>query len=754
MKRFLVMLLAIGLSVVPSVMQAQVIFVPEPGHIVPPIHPRPPIRRPVPTSYKIRSVDVNSTIRDQVAKVQFSQVFQNTGSGTLEAKLIFPMPDDAQISDLTLIVDGKELTGRLLKKEEARRIYEEIVRRRRDPALLEYIGHGLFQTSVFPIPAGAQRTVEIRYSQLLRKENGLINLLLPIGTGKHSPKPIDKLNVTIRVDASGPIKTVYSPSHKIDIQRPDNTRAVCKLSLETVRNPDDFRLYYGTETGAVGMNVISYRPKTTEDGFFLLLASPEVKTKATVDVARTMVFVFDRSGSMTGKKIEQAKDALTFLVNQLKPTDTFNIVAYDSEVESFRPELQRADEKTLQAARGFVDGLYAGGSTNIDGALQTALRMLSDPNRPSYVLFLTDGLPTVGERNDVKIAASAKQANAAGARLFSFGVGFDVNSRLLTRLSRNLRGQSVFVRPNEDIEAQVSSLYGKIASPLLTELNVAFDFDVTRSPGSASPVSRTYPRDLPDLFHGEQLVLVGRYRQSGLAKVTLAGSLADGKRTFSTAADFVNESIDETNGFVEKLWAARRIAEIIDELDLNGHNQELVNELVQLSTKHGIMTPYTSFLADENVHLAERDAVSRRAGARASRELARTKGKYGFAQRAFKSELQNATTAPKAAFGGMAADYLGEAEEYAESLQQVRTAVRNIGQKTFFRKRGCWRDSAVSPEQEQRAVRIVQFSPEYFDLAASHGGKLAKYLAFSEPVILNLGDRTYQIDPPADPSQE
>lgn len=764
-----ILLAAVYLLILTGFLHAQGVVIDTSGRVIAPI-PRPPISRPVPvpSEYKVRTVDVQASIRDQAAKVQMSQVFQNTGSSTLEAQLIFPLPENASISGLTLLVDGQELTGKLLKKEDARRIYEEIVRRRRDPALLEYMGQGLFQTSVFPIPGNAERTVEIRYSQLLKKENGLIDLLLPIGTNKHSNKPVETLNITVRVDAADQIKTIYSPTHAVELQRPDNTHAVCKLTLRNTYSPDDFRLFYGTTAGMVGMNVISYKPRDNEDGYFVMLASPEVKRESAHRVDKTMLFVFDKSGSMSGKKIEQTKEALKFLINQLQSGDTFNIIAYDSVVESFRPELQRADDATIKAALSFADGLYSGGSTNIDGALQTALRMLNDPKRPSYVLFMTDGLPTVGERNEMVIATHAKQANTVNARLFSFGVGFDVNSRLLDRLSHEQRGQSVYVRPNENIEAHVAALYAKIGSPILTDLAVNFDFDHPQSPGSAAQVSRTYPRQLTDLFHGEQLVYVGRYKQGGAAKITLNGNVAGERRTFSFPATFEQKSHDETNGFIEKLWATRRIGEIIDELDLHGKNQELVNELVELSMKHGIITPYTSFLAEENVRLADRVENARRSLALSDRLLERSEGRDGFVQREFKGGLQNATQAPSAgrfagaAVGGPSASATAPVtqtplaakgavviQDAGGELRESET-VRNVGQKTFFRKKDRWQESTVTPEQEQQAIRVTQYSREYFDLAASHGGTLAKYLVFDEALLVNLGDKTYQIDPPTD----
>lgn len=690
-------------------LSAQIIIVNQPT-LPRPIPPLPPISTPPRNSqYRIQSVEMQAQVRDQSAQVQISQVFENIGSQTIEASLYFPMPESAAVSGVTLLVDGKELPGKLLRKEEARRIYEETVRRQRDPALLEYLGQGLFQTSVFPIPPKATRKVEIRYSQLLTKESGLIDLVLPLGTNKHSSKPVDKLDITVRVEAADAIKTIHSPTHRLEIERPDSNHATCRLHLENVYTPDDFRMLYGTQNGLVGMNVVSYRPNPTEDGYFLLLASPEVRSAMDIKVDKTIIIVVDKSGSMSGPKIDQAREALKFVVRQLRPNDTFNIVAYDSAVESFRPELQKADEATVKSALGYSDGLFAGGGTNIDGALQTALKMLVDKSRPSFVLFLTDGLPTVGETNELKIAKNALAANGTNARLFSFGVGFDVNSRLLDRLSREQRGQSVYVKPNENIEAQVSTLYNKIGAPLLTDISVTWEYDILPEAGSAPALSRIYPKQLTDLYQGEQLVLVGRYRTNGAAKVTLAGTIAGEKKSFQFPAHLIPHSSGESNGYVEKLWATRRIGEIIDELDLNGQNKELIDELVALSIRHGILTPYTSFLADERTDLL---AAGTNAGV--ALDQVRTKlnanagGQLGFSQRALKGQLQTEATpsAPASASSGLrlseeslrkadAARRGGRVTVYQdESGQgQVAESVQNIGQKSFFRRNSQWRDS-------------------------------------------------------------
>jgi Ca-activated chloride channel homolog len=778
---FAVTVFAIIFAVLPNVAPAQ-ILVPDkvPGSSIRRPHPPTrPIPRPVFSLYKIHSIDVQAAVHDQAAKIRMSQVFQNTGSVPVEAQFVFPIPEDAAISDLTLLYDGKELPGRLLAKDEARRIYEDIVRRQRDPALLEYLGSGMFQTSVFPIPPHSDRTVEIRYTQLLKKTGGLVDLLLPLGTFKHANHAIDTLTVSLRLETTDPLKTVYSPTHSVTLERPDEHHAAGKLTLSNVTSPDDLRVLYSTHAGAVGMNLISYRPNEKEDGYFLLFASPELKAPQAAALPKTAVIVVDRSGSMSGQKIEQARQAVKFFLNQLKPGDTFNVIAYDSEVEAFRSELQRVSPETIKAATGFADAINAGGGTNIDAALKAALAMLADDKRPSYVLFLTDGMPTVGEQNEVKIVADARAADKVHARIFNLGIGYDVNGRLLDRLSRDLNGQSVYVRPNENIETYVSTLAKTIGSPLLTNVDVKFEFDKPEAL-PRPPISRTYPRKLTDLFAGEQLVWVGRYYESGSVKLTLSGDLAGKRQTYTLAANLVAHSIPDANAFVEKVWATRRIGELIDEIDLNGKNRELTDELVQLSLKYGIMTPYTSFLADEHVDLADRRMLGIHAGESLD-QLQATGGAGGFVQRNYKSLVKGAQNAPAANVqlgggsfqisgaldglpaaapslksGGLGGGVRGyRASQGAPSQPQegsqaaTKPAVQTVADKTFYWKNNRWRDADLTAETEKDAIKVQQFSEAYFALASRDNGRFAKFLTLDGPIVLRLDGKTYLIEPAA-----
>ena len=726
-----------------------------------------PVPQPQPeNSYKIKEIAINVDLQGQIAKTQVSQSFVNTGSRQMEVCFVFPLPYDGAVDSLTFMVDGKEYQAELLSADKAREIYEGYVRRNQDPALLEWIGTGMFKTSVFPVPPGAERKVTLRYTQLCRKSHGLTEFLFPMSTAKYTSTAVENVKVRVNVRSEAKIKNVYSPTHSIEIKRPSKKNAIVSYESKNQVPSEDFRLLYDVGDAEVAASVLSYRPLEDEDGYFLMLVNPEIKREADKVPSKTVVFVVDRSGSMNGKKIEQAKGALKYVLNNLNEGDTFNIIAYDSAVESFKPELQRYDEETREEALGFVEGIYAGGSTNISGALTTALSQLNDEERPSYVIFLTDGLPTAGETNEMKIVDMAEKANDVRARIFSFGVGYDVNSRLLDKLSRELFGQSEYVRPNEDIEEYVSRLYNRIGAPAMTEVAINMEID-DRATSAGSLTNRIYPADAYDLFAGDQLVVVGRYKDGGDAKVVIKGNVDGKKKKFDFPAKLVNSSGDESYAFIEKVWALRRVGEIIDQIDLNGKNDELVQELVTLATKHGILTPYTSFLADDDVD-PRGVASNRRRADLALERLEQASGQGGFTQRLFKGSLQRAATpgavaesapapadaaqlatpATNSAPGGFGVAGggapLADADGQVEGKNKARDRnLRKIGAKTFYRRGEEWVDSTLTEEQEKKVIEIERYSKEYFDLAAKYGKSAAKYFAQEGKVTVVLDGQAY-----------
>ncbi len=716
---------------------------------------------PISRSYVVREVTVDARIRDQVAEVQVSQTFHNPGSFVLESEYFFPLPDEGAIQNFVLMVDGKELPGRLLPKDEARRIYEEVVRTKRDPALMEYMGRGLYRTSVFPIPPGADRKVTLRYTQLCRRDREVVEFVYPFATQKFTAKPIQRLAMTVAINNRDAIKSVYSPSHDAVIERRGDNEARVKLELRDVVPTSDFRLLYTLAEGPIGATVLSYRPSDSDDGYFLLLASPQVKASEAKPQPKSVIFVLDRSGSMSGKKIDQAKKSLQFVLDNLSDNDLFNIVVYDDRVETFKPELHRYSKESRADAARFVENIHAGGSTNIDAALKTAMNMLRDDTRPSYVLFLTDGLPTAGEQRELAIADNCRNANKLRSRLFVFGVGFDVNARLLDRLSGGNGGTSVYVRPDEDIETHVSRFYAKLTSPVLTGLQV----DVTNT-----DVNRTYPRDIPDLFEGGQLVWVGRYRQHGRTTVRLTGKVGSERRTLEFPVELAGSDRGTSYDFVERLWVMRRIGYIIDQVDLHGSNKELTDELVALSTKYGILTPYTSFLADERVPLHLGVELHRRRALEELEKLSVVSGESGQGQRAAKSSLQDATRAApsysagpvrvlgregldSAALGAirrLGGEGAGMSVMFKDSAGKdvLATNVRTVGRKTFFLKSDRWIDSSVKEEDEAKAKTIEQFSGDFFKLADTLSADDNQYLTFDEPVTVNLDGKVYRIEKP------
>lgn len=750
------------------------------------------LRNPAPrgsgAEYEIQNVRIDAAIQDQVATVQMAQTIKNTSSRTLETQFLFPLPDDAAVNGLTLIVDGKELPGELKRKEQARAEYEAIVRRQKDPALLEFVGQGLFRTSVFPVPPGQTRRVEIQYTQLLNSDFGLVDFTLPLGTVRHCEKSVEQVQVTVRINSNSPLQNVYSPTHEFDIDRPTPERAICQVTLKQVKQPDDVRLLYAADTSDVGMSLVSYQPEDDQQGYFLLMARPQMKVGKQHVLPKSVVFVVDRSGSMSGEKLRQAQASLKYMINSLNPKDTFNIVSYSSAAQIFRPELEEVTQQTQKQANLFVDDIYAGGGTNINEALTTALRLLQDAERPNYVLFLTDGLPTVGVTSEKEIAANVDAANQLKARIFSFGVGYDVNSRLLDRLSDAQRGTSVFVKPEEDIEVAATNLFQKVSSPAMTDLNLNFVAEQTE--GNA--VNRLLPDDLPDLFRGEQLLVVGRYRKSGPVTIELSGRLGKKSRTLNHEAQFGDAANTRRNSFVEMLWATRRIGHIINELDLHGKNKELIDELVTLSLKHGIMTPYTSFLADENVTFENARELMTEAEGRTS-DLSIAGGYGGFKQREFKDSLRRAQIALSGSSGGYGADgnapsgaaapaagrssgrsnlsraarslsapaaddlakssvVAGVQEEAkSEPESEPQQTVRRIGSRTFYWKNDEWQDSELADQLKdidpKSIVTITQFTKPYFELASKNNGRWAKFLSLDKPVLLKIDDQIVRIVP-------
>lgn len=730
------------------------------------------INPPPQSTYCIESLNVSSRIRGQLAEVQVEQTFVNTGSRTLEAQFLFPLPHDAAIDSMTLMVNGEELPAKLLDADHARRRYEDIVRRSKDPALLQWIDHGLYQTNVFPIPPGEKRTVTIQYSQLLRKDHSLIDFLFPLSTAQFTSKPVQSVSFRIAVESETPLKNLYSPSHPVNVERNGEKHAVITYETKDSIPRRDFRLFVDAQEGDIGTLLLSTRSDADEDGYFLLLASPELNHAEVPRTPKTVMLVIDRSGSMSGEKMEQARGAARSMINGLREGDLFNIIAYEAKVESFRPELERFNEETRQQALAFIESLNSGGGTNIHSALSTAFKSLQDKSRPTYVLFLTDGQPTVGNTDESEIARAVRDNNVVDARLLVFGVGYDVNSRLLDRLSRQNRGISEYVRPNENIETAVSNVVKRISFPVFTDVQLTFEVDAELH--GVSQVNRVYPAGPLDLFEGQQLVVVGRYRKSGPATIRMTGQFGGKEKSFEFPAEFAPAGSPGRYQEIETLWAVRRIGEILDDIDLEGKNQELIDELVRLSTKYGILTPYTAFLADENVRPELLSAANSGMAAESLAQFDVVSGQYGFEQRSLKQEFRNASNAAEFDFaapgfgggsglggmgggiggiGGAAAQRRSAPSDAASPADGTsRQTVIQIGNQVAYRRGKLLLTPATASldleKDRSKITEIERFSSRYFDLVSRNTATENDLLSLQsedEQLLVELRGQVYLI---------
>src|SRR6266576_1109229 len=541
------LILAIGLYLLGGISQSRgdgFIVVERPIYVPPSHFPFAPL--------EVTSHHVNVAIDGQVAITSIDQEFYNPNDQRLEGFYMFPVPKGAHIDKFSMEIGGKTVDAELLPADKARGIYEDIVRKMRDPALLEYAGRDLFKVRIFPIEPRSRKPIKISYTELLRSDAGTVTYLYPLSTEKFSARPIKNLSV------------------KIEIKRDGANRAVIGYESKDEKPDTDFQLVYSSDTRDVGLKLITYKPDS-DDGYFLLLAAPTISNE-TKPAAKDVVFVVDTSGSMAGAKLQQAQKALRFCVENLNADDRFEIVRFSTEAEPLFRELVTADSDHRKRANGFIDDFKPIGGTAIADALQSALKVRPDKSdRPFVVIFVTDGLPTVGTRNPDEIVANIK--NVSGARIFSFGIGSDVNTQLLDQIAENTRAFSQYVLANEDLELKVSNFYTRIKEPALTNLKLEL--------GGGVRTAKMYPADLPDLFKGDQLVVAGRYSGAGDVEAKLTGNVGGREQTFSYKLHFDDRKT--TDDYVPRLWATRRVGFLLDEIRIHGETAELRDETTELA---------------------------------------------------------------------------------------------------------------------------------------------------------------------------
>jgi Ca-activated chloride channel family protein len=536
----------------------------------------------------IEYLRVNATITEGAADTHVEQAFRNTTGRDLEANYVFPLPKGAAIKEFAMYIGGKRMTAELLDAAKAKNIYQDIVRRMKDPALLEYLGGQIFRVNVYPVPAKGLQKIELDYSQAIEFDSGLRRYVFPLRVGEKFSRTLSDFSVAAHITSEIPIGNIYSPSHVISISRKGDNEAVIGFEEEGVTLDRDFSLYYALSEKDFGLSLMAHR--TGRDGYFMLMIAPKNVVEESQIVKKDVCFVMDTSGSMAGEKIEQTKAALQFCIASLNKGDRFNIIRFATDVNPFKGSLVEVNDETIGEAKAFVEKMNASGGTDIGSALQQALSVETKEGRPYLIVFLTDGKPTVGMTDEKQIIETIAEKNKGGVRLFVFGAGYNVNTRLLDTLASENKGVTEYVEPKEDIEIKVSRFYAKASNPVLADPDLSF--------GDKVNTFEVYPKELPDLFKGSQVLVLGKYSGEGDVAVILSGMVNKEKRSFVYETTFPERN--EKNDFVERLWATRKVGYLLEQIRLHGEEKELKDEVMRLSKEYGIVTPYTSYLIVED----------------------------------------------------------------------------------------------------------------------------------------------------------
>ena len=536
---------------------------------------------------RIEVAHVDAVVDEGVARVEVDETFRNLTDAVQEGVWRFKLPEDAVIGSFSMWMEGREKQGRVLEAVQARRIYDSIVRTKRDPGLLEQTGWREFRVNVFPIPAKDTVRVRLVYSHVVRDELGLetLEVALPQGAGA-----IGDLRVHATVRSSHGISGIDCPSNADAKVIADANCGEVTWGGDGVEPKRAFVIRSIPRRTGFDVTVLASRPAGSDEGWFVARVVP--KLDAPPVIPRDVVFVIDRSGSMEGRKIEQARAALLRGLGTLKSGDRFDVVSFSSDVTSLgEGRMMPATEESVERAKRAVRDISAGGGTNIDGALEAALaERAEEPGRLGAVVFLTDGDATVGETNPDRILAGWSRRSGP-TRLYALGVGADVKDFLLTKLAVLGRGDAQYVRDEDALEVRLSALFDRVKTPLLLDPSVEIS-------GEGVEILDREPRRLPDVFQGRALVVAGRYKGAGKATLRLTGHAGASEVKLDVPVELPAET--PPRPFLAQIWAKARIERLLDELHIAGGGAEIRDQVRRLALRHQLVTPFTSFLVVED----------------------------------------------------------------------------------------------------------------------------------------------------------
>jgi Ca-activated chloride channel family protein len=520
------------------------------------------------------------------------QTFENATAQRMEGDYFFPLPKDAVIKEFRMEMNGVMVKAEMLDADKARKIYEDIVRQMKDPALLEFTDQGMLRMRIFPIEPHSTKEIKLVFAHYMPVDNGTYEYVYPLNALKYNSHPIEDVVLNVDIKSNEKIRNVYSPTHLVDVVHSSDLKAKASMELGNDAMPSQFKLYYSTSASLLGMSMFQFK-ETDEDGFFIADISPGFMDPNLI-VSKDVTFIMDISGSMRGDKILQARNTLTKCVEALNPGDKFEIITFGTEAYQLFGKRTLIDENSRKKAFAFIDKIEALGGTNMDGAFSLAFQEKVDPSRPSNIIFITDGRPTIGEYDEGKLMKKIIDANGKNHRIFTFGIGEDLNIKLLDKIAADGRGLRTYISEGDDISQTVTAFFKKISAPVLSDVKIYF--------ADATNEYQVFPKTCPDIFYGSSLTISGRYRDAGKSKLIVEGMLNGQPQKFEYAVDWKNESLEQE--FVPAIWASRRVGDLLDQIRLTGENEEIKDEIVTLSRRYGIITPYTSYLILEDEKLS------------------------------------------------------------------------------------------------------------------------------------------------------
>jgi Ca-activated chloride channel homolog len=683
--------------------------------VVPQARSYAPARSP---ALEITGVSAGVVIRDRVATTMMEIQLRNPGGARQEAELLVPVPDGAVVRGFAFQGTGAEPSARLLSRDEAREIYDRIVAQARDPALLEFAGFNLVRSSVFPVEPGRTQAVRLTYEHLLAVNGDRVDYVLPRSESVEYTVP---WKIAVKISAGTSITAVYSPSHRLKTVRPKPSVAAVELAPDAGTEPGPFRLSFLRERADVSASLFAYPDPKIGGGYFLLLAGlpPQAARPDSGGLKREVTLVIDRSGSMRGEKLAQVREAALQVLAGLDEGEAFNIILYNEGVEPFAPKPVRKSRGTIKDGTEFLEGMTARGGTNIHDALLEALKQPPAEGALPIVLFMTDGLATVGQTSEAAIRELALKGNPHARRIFTFGVGVDVNTPLLEKIAYESRATTTFVLPGEDVEVKVAAVFERLKGPVLADPMLAIGESATRR-----RARELIPNRIPDLFEGDQIVLLGQYVGLEPLEFTLRGNYRGISRVFQFRLPL--DQATTRNGFVPRLWASRKIGLLVDAIREQGGapgvvsreakgatsaaTRELVDEIVRLSTEFGILTEYTAFLAREGTDFSQKDKVLFEAENLFRNRAIQTRSGLSSANQDLNNQAQKGISC------------VNPRNKYWDaSMNEVATAtVQQVCDLAFYKRREGWVDSRLITSQAGvKPERVITFgSVEFRDLAA------------------------------------